>query len=59
MSESIVDVCSKPPLIEYEGFIVRPLDGHNLFMENPLGEGTTIRRIEFLVMLQKLFDRNF
>jgi hypothetical protein len=57
--ESIVDATSKPPLLEFEGFIIRPFDGWNLWMENSSGEGTTIRKAEFLGMLIKIFKANF
>jgi hypothetical protein len=53
------DKCSQKPILEFEGFIVRPYDGWNLFLESPSGEGTTIRRAEFLGMLAKLFKDNF
>jgi len=56
---SIVDKTSKPPLFEFEGFIIRPFDGWYLWMENPDGEGTQIAKAEFLGTLVKLFDRNF
>ena len=57
--DSIVEATSKAPLFEFEGFIIRPFDGWNLWMENPSGEGTQIRKAEFLVMLIKLFKENF
>ncbi len=57
--ESITEACSQPPLFEFEGFVIRPFDGWHLWMENPLGEGTTIRKAEFLGTLIKLFERNF
>jgi len=57
--ESLTDKCSQPPLFEFEGFIVRPFDGWQLWMENESGEGTTISKVEFLGLLVKLFKRNF
>ncbi len=56
---SIIDATSKPPLFEFEGFVIRPFDGWSLWMENPSGEGTQIKKIEFLGTLIKLFERNF
>ncbi len=57
--EKLSDKCNQPPLLEFEGFILRPFDGWHLWLENPHGEGTTIMRAEFLATLQKLFERNF
>lgn len=57
--QSIVEATSKPPILEFEGFIIRPFDGWHLWMENPSGEGTQIRKAEFLGLLVKLFDRSF
>lgn len=57
--ESLPDKCSKPPILEFEGFIIRPFDGWHLWMENPHGEGTQIRKDMFLGTLIKLFERNF
>ena len=57
--EKLSDKCNQPPILEFEGFIIRTFDGHSLFMEHPNGEGTQIRRIEFLSELAALFQRNF
>lgn len=57
--ESLPEKCSQPPILEFEGFIIRPFDGWHLWMENPDGEGTTIRRDEFLGTLVKLWKRSF
>ena len=57
--KKLSELCDQPPLLEFEGFVIRPFDGWNLFMENPEGEGTTIMRAEFLATLIKLFERNF
>jgi hypothetical protein len=57
--EPLSDKCSKPPIMEFEGFVLRPFDGWHLWFENPEGEGTTIRRAEFLGTLVQLFKRNF
>lgn len=59
LKQSIVEATSKPPILEFEGFIIRPFDGWNLWMESPSGEGTQIRKAEFLGTLVKLFERNF
>jgi hypothetical protein len=56
---SIVEATSKPPILEFEGFIIRPFDGWHLWMEAPSGEGTQIMKSEFLGTLIKLFERNF
>lgn len=57
--ESLSEKCNQSPILEFEGFILRPFDGWHLFLENPIGEGTTIQRAEFLATLIKLFKRNF
>lgn len=56
---SLHELCSQPPLFEFEGFVIHPFDDWNIWMENPRGEGSTIRRAEFLATLAKLFERNF
>ena len=58
--KSIIEATSQGPVIlEFEGFIIRPFDGWHLWMENPAGEGTQIRKAELLATLAKLFDKNF
>lgn len=57
--KKLSDLCTQEPILEFEGFVIRPFDGWNLFMENPSGEGTTIRKAEFLNVLVALFERNF
>jgi hypothetical protein len=57
--ESLSDKCNKPPILEFEGFILRPFDGWNLWLENSHGEGATITKLEFLGTIAKLFERNF
>jgi hypothetical protein len=57
--QSINDHLNQTPILEFEGFVIRPLDGWHLFMENPSGEGTSIRRDVFLGTLCKLFEDNF
>lgn len=58
-NKKLSEILDQPPLFEFEGFVIRPLDGWNLFMENPSGEGTQIRKAEFLNVLNQLFKRNF
>lgn len=53
------ELCTKEPILEFEGFVLRPFDGWRLFLENPSGEGTTVSKAEFLGALIKLFERNF
>jgi len=57
--ESIHDKLNQPPILEFEGFVIRPFDGWNLWFENPHGEGTQIRKIEFLTWLDKFFKEKF
>lgn len=57
--ESLSEKCNQEPLFEFKGFILRPFDGWNLWLEHPSGEGTTIMKAEFLATLAKLFERNF
>lgn len=56
---SLSEKCNQPALFEFEGYVIRPFDGWNLWMENPIGEGTTISKLEWLATLAKLFERNF
>lgn len=58
-TQSLAALCNQTPILEFEGFVLRPLDGWHLFLENPHGEGTQVRRAEFLSVLAKLFERNF
>lgn len=57
--KSLPETCSQKPIMEFEGFILRPFDGWHLWLENPSGEGTTIRKAEFLGWLIKLFKEKF
>jgi hypothetical protein len=57
--ESLPDKCSKAPIMEFEGFIIRPFDGWHFWFENPSGEGTTLRKAMFLAALDKLFEKTF
>lgn len=57
--DKLSELCNQPPILEFEGFVLRPFDGWHLWFENPSGEGTTLRRADFLGMLATLFERNF
>ncbi len=57
--ESLSGKCNQPPILEFEGFILRPFDGWHLWLEHPSGEGTQIMKAEFLNVIAKLFERNF
>lgn len=57
--KSIVELTSQPPIMEFEGFVIRPFDGWHLWMENPAGEGTQIRKDYFLGLLVRLFKDSF
>lgn len=57
--QRLSEKCNQQPLFEFQGFIIRPFDGFHLWMENPQGEGTMIRKAFFLGALIKLFDRHF
>lgn len=59
MDEKLSEKCNQPPILEFEGFILRPFDGWHLWFENPHGEGTAVRKAEFLGTLVKLFEENF
>jgi hypothetical protein len=56
---SINDKLNQTPILEFEGFIIRPLDGWHLWMESPSGEGTTVKKVEFLVLLDRFFKEKF
>lgn len=58
-NESLPEKCNQPPIMEFEGFILRPFDGWNLWLENPDGEGTTIQKAKFLGLLVRLFKETF
>lgn len=57
--KSIHETLNQTPILEFEGFILRPLDGWNLWFENQHGEGTQLRKVEFLVWLDRLFKEKF
>ncbi len=56
---SISSISEQMPLFEFEGFIIKEFDGWNMWMENPCGEGTTISKIAFKNILDKIFKENF
>lgn len=58
-NKSLPEMCNQPPILEFEGFILRPFDGWHLWLENPHGEGTTIQKAVFLGTLVKLFKDTF
>jgi hypothetical protein len=53
--KSIHDLLNKPPIMEFEGFILRPFDGWHLWFEHPDGSGTQLRKDKFLGVLIRLF----
>lgn len=57
--EKLSEKCDQKPIIEFEGFTIRPFDGWTLWLENPSGEDTQIRKIEFLAWLNRLFVAKF
>lgn len=57
--ECLSQKCTQPPILEFEGFVIRPFDGWHLWLEHPSGEATQVRRAELLGALIKLFERNF
>lgn len=54
--KSIVNLCSQSPLFEFEGFILRPLDNWNFFLEHPDGSGTSLQKVHLLGWLVRLFE---
>lgn len=57
--QSIIELTQGEVILKFEGFTIRKMDGWHLWMENGSGEGTQIRRDEFLVVLDRLFKKNF
>lgn len=53
---SIHDLLEQPPLFEFEGFIIRPLDPWNVFLEHPNGSGTQLRKQHLLGWFIRLFE---
>lgn len=54
--KSIHDILDKPPIFKFEGFIIRPLDGWNVWFEHPDGSGTSLRKAVLLGWLKRLFE---
>lgn len=52
---SITGLLNQPPIMVFEHFTIRPMDGWHLWFEKSDGEGTTIRKIDFLVLLDRFF----
>ncbi|HEY5236598.1 MAG TPA: hypothetical protein VIJ14_10495 [Rhabdochlamydiaceae bacterium] len=57
--ERLSDQCNQEMLLEFEGFVIRKFDGWHLWLENPDGEGCTVRKSHFLNILANLFDESF
>lgn len=57
--EKISEKTQQPPILVFEGFVLRPFDGWHLWLESPDGEGTTIRKAELLGLIVNMFKRNF
>lgn len=56
---TITEFLNQEPIFEFEGYVIRPLDELNFFIENPEGEGTSIKKSDFLLWLTNLFDETF
>ncbi len=56
---SVTSISEQGPLFEFEGFVIKEYDGWNMWIENPKGEGTTIPKLKFLNILDKIFKDNF
>lgn len=54
--EKLSEKCTQPPLFEFEWYTVRPFDGWHLWIERN-GEGMTIRKAEFIAVLEKFFEK--
>lgn len=57
--KSIHEKLSQKVILKFEGITVRLYDGHHLWMTMPDGEGTTIRKDEFMGMLCNFFKKSF
>jgi len=53
--KSIHEMVNQSPIMEFEGFVLRPFDGWHLWFEHPDGSGTTLRKDIFLGKLISLF----
>ena len=56
---SISSISEQKPLFEFKGYVIKELDGWNMWIENPKGEGTTISKIKFLNILERIFKDHF
>lgn len=56
---SINSISKQESLFEFEGFVIKKYDGWNMWIENSNGEGTTIHKLKFKNILNKLFKDNF
>lgn len=54
MSIKLSDLCNQPPILEFEWFIIRPFDGHRLWIEVG-GEGKTFTKAELMGALCKIW----
>lgn len=57
--KKLSELCTQEPIMEFEGFILRPFDEWHLYLENPHGEGTAIQKAVFLGWLVRLFKETF
>lgn len=57
--KKLSEMCNQEPILEFEGYVIRPFDEWTLWFENPLGEGTQIRKADFLVLLDRFFNKSF
>lgn len=54
--ESLPEKCIQPPIMEFEGFILRPFDGWHLWFENPDGERIQRTSEDIILMIKELRD---
>ena len=40
--QRLTDKFNQKPILEFEGFVIRPFDGWSLWFEAPSGEGTQV-----------------
>ena len=57
--KKLSELTQQEPILIFEMFTIRPFDGWTLWLERDTGEGTQIRKTEFLNMLAKLWEKNF
>jgi len=53
--KSLTELATQKPIGEFEGYKLRPFDGHHVWIENPEGEGMTITKMEVMGFLVKFF----